>query len=70
MTKQFEKNIQNLKFPLSLYSNNLRNLFSNELIIKYKKEIEKLNNFIIIISILLEKNHKILLIQLKVFLKI
>ena len=60
MIIQFEKISSKSTIPLSLYSNNLRNLFSNKNLIIFK----------IIISNLLKKNHLNLLIQLNIFLKI
>ena len=49
ITKQYEEMIKNLSIPFYLNSNQtnqkLRNLIDDELLDKYKQEIEKLNNF-------------------------
>jgi len=49
VTKQYEKMIKNLAIPFYLNSNKtnqkLRNLIDDELLDKYKNEIEKFNNF-------------------------
>ena len=49
VTKQYEEMIKNLSIPFYLNSNQtnqkLRNLIVDELLVKYKNEIEKFNNF-------------------------